>query len=336
MTLPAFEYCRPSTLPEALKLLKEHAGKIGPLAGGTDLLNNMKVGLNPAEFVLDITGIEGIASIDCSENNPLKIGAAVTIWDFVHKPEVRENLTALYQAGCGVGAVQHQQMGTVGGNLCQDTRCWFYNQTRHWRKARPLCYKTGGDQCHAVKKSERCHAVLCSDLAPVLVAFNARLQLMSLEGEREISLAEFYTGDGKTPTVLKAGEIVTQIIIPESAWKTKSAYVKVRSRKSIDFPQAGVAVVLSEEGGVVKDANLVLTALASGPVQIEGAGEIFRGVRVQEVDVVKISSLAHECAAKAKKDILPVANMSWGPSYRRKMVAVLIEETLQKIFNINS
>lgn len=331
MTLSAFEYCRPNTLAEGLKLLKENAEKIRPLAGGTDLLNNMKVGLNPAEVVMDITGIEGLANIECSVNKPVQVGAGITIWDFVHRPEVKENLTALYHAGCGVGAIQHQQMGTVGGNICQDTRCWFYNQTRHWRKARPLCYKTGGTQCLVIKNSERCHAALCSDLAPALIAFNAQVKIASMEGEREIALSDFYTGEGKNPTVLKAGEMVTQISIPESAWQTKSAYVKLRSRKSIDFPQAGAAVVLSEEGGVVQDANVVLVALGSGPVPVQGAGEIFKGIKIQELDGVKISALAQECAEKASKDILPVANTSWRPAYRRKMVAPIIEEALLKI-----
>lgn len=333
MTLPALEYYRPQTLTEGLKLLKEYEGQIRPLAGGTDLLNNMKMGLNPAEVLVDLMGMENMSAIECTVNNPVKAGAAATIWDLVQRPEVKENLTALYQAGCGVGAVQHQQMGTIGGNLCQDTRCWYYNQTRHWRKARPLCYKTGGDQCLAVKKSERCHAAFCSDVAPALIALETNIKLSSLDSEREIALADLYTGDGKTPTVLQAGEIVSQIIIPASAWKTKSAYVKLRSRKSIDFPQAGVALAVSEENGKVSKANLVLTALGSGPMVIQSAGSLLHGLNADELDAAKISALAKECAAEAGKVILPVANMSWRPAYRRRMVEILIEETIQKVFN---
>ncbi|KUO78324.1 MAG: hypothetical protein APF81_22340 [Desulfosporosinus sp. BRH_c37] len=332
MTLPALEYYRPQTLKEGLTLLKEQAGKVRPLAGGTDLLNNMKVGLNPAEVLVDLTGIETLSVIECSVDKQIIAGGTATIWNLIHQPEVKKSLTALYQAGIGVGAVQHQQMGTLGGNLCQDTRCWFYNQTRHWRKSHPLCYKTGGDQCLVMKKSERCHAAYCSDLAPALIAYGATIKLSSLESERIIPLAEFYTGEGKTPTNIKPGEIISEITIPQSAWKTKSAYIKLRSRKSIDFPQAGVAVVVSEEGGLVMDVSLALTALESGPVLAKGIGEIFRGLKTEDLDAGKISALAQECAAIAIKNVLPVANMSYRPSYRRQMVGVLIEETLKKIF----
>ncbi|HBW36143.1 FAD binding domain-containing protein [Desulfosporosinus sp. BICA1-9] len=332
MTLPALEYYRPQTIKECLTLLKEQAGKIRPLAGGTDLLNNMKVGLNPAEILVDLTDIEALSKIACSVNEQIIAGGAVTIWDLIHQLEVKQSLTALYQAGSGVGAVQHQQMGTLGGNLCQDTRCWFYNQTRHWRKAHPLCYKTGGDQCLVMKKSERCHAAYCSDIAPALIAYGATIKLSCLDSERIIPLAEFYTGEGKTPTNLKPGEIISEITIPQSAWQTKSAYLKLRSRKSIDFPQAGVAVVVSEEGGLVKDLHLALTALGSGPVLVKGIGEIFRGLKTEELDAEKISGLAQECAAIAGKNVLPVANMSYRPSYRRRMVGALIEESLKQIF----
>ncbi len=332
MTLTDLDYYRPQTLKEGLTLLKDHEGKFRPLAGGTDLINNMKVGLNPAEVLVDLTGIEALSTIECSVDKPIIAGGTATIWDLIHQPEVKEKLAALFQAGSGVGAVQHQQMGTLGGNICQDTRCWFYNQTRHWRRAHPLCYKTGGDQCLAMKKSERCHAAYCSDLAPALMAYGATIKLSSLDSERIIPLAEFYTGEGKTPTNIKPSEIISEITIPQSAWKTKSAYIKLRSRKSIDFPQAGVAVVVSEEDGLVTDVSLALTALESGPVLVKGIGEIFRGLKTEELDAEKISALAQECAVIAGKDVLPVANMSYRPAYRRRMVGVLIEETLNKIF----
>lgn len=332
MTLTDLDYYRPQTLKESLKLLKDYEGKVRPLAGGTDLINNMKVGLNPAEVLVDLTGIETLSAIECSVDKPISAGGTATIWDLIHQPEVKESLTALYQAGSGVGAVQHQQMGTLGGNLCQDTRCWFYNQTRHWRRAHPLCYKTGGTQCLVMKKSERCYAAFCSDLAPALIAFGATIKLSSLDSERIIPLVEFYTGEGKTPTNIKPGEIISEITIPQSAWKTKSAYLKLRSRKSIDFPQAGVAVVVSEEDGLVKDVSLALTALESGPVLVKGIGEIFRGLKTVELDAEKISVLAQECSAIAEKNVFPVANMSYRPAYRRRMVGVLIEETLKKIF----
>jgi 4-hydroxybenzoyl-CoA reductase subunit beta len=241
-------------------------------------------------------------------------------------------LAALYQAGSSVGAVQHQQMGTIGGNLCQDTRCWYYNQTRHWRKAHPLCYKTGGNQCLVMKKSERCHAAYCSDLAPVLIAYGATIKLSSVNNERIIPLVEFYTGEGKTPTNIKPGEIISKITIPESAWKTKSAYVKLRSRKSIDFPQAGVAVVVSEENGIVSDVSISLTALGSGPLLVKGTGELCHGLKTEELDAEKIAALAQECADIAGENILPVANMSYRPAYRRRMVEVMIEDALKKIF----
>ena len=332
MTLTDLDYYRPQTLKEGLTLLKDHEGKVRPLAGGTDLINNMKVGLNPAEVLVDLTGIEALSAIECSVDKQIIAGGTATIWDLIHQPEVKESLKALYQAGSGVGAVQHQMMGTLGGNLCQDTRCWFYNQTRHWRRAHPLCYKTGGNQCLVMKKSARCHAAYCSDLAPALIAYGATIKLSSLDSERIIPLAEFYTGEGKTPTNIKPGEIISEIIIPQRAWKTKSAYIKLRSRKSIDFPQAGVAVGVSEEGGLVMDVTLALTALESGPVLVKGIGEIFRGLKTEELDAEKISALAQECAAIAAKDVLPVANMSYRPAYRRRMVGVLIEETLSKIF----
>lgn len=332
MILTDLEYYRPSTLNEGLKYLMDYEGKVRPLAGGTDLINNMKVGLNPAEVLVDLTGIEELSKIECSLDKQITAGGTATIWDLIHQPEVKERLSALYQAGNSVGAVQHQQIGTSGGNLCQDTRCWYYNQTRHWRKANPLCYKTGGNQCLVMKKSERCHAAYCSDLAPALIAYGATIKLSSINNERIIPLVEFYTGEGKTPTNIKPGEIISEITIPQSAWKTKSAYIKLRSRKSIDFPQAGTAVVISEENGLVSDASLALTALESGPVLVKGIAEIFRGLKAEELGAEKIAALAQECAVIAGKNILPVANMSYRPAYRRRMVEVMIEDALKKIF----
>jgi 4-hydroxybenzoyl-CoA reductase subunit beta len=224
-------------------------------------------------------------------------------------------------------------MGTLGGNLCLNTRCFFYNQSQFWRQARPLCFKTGGETCHVVRGGDHCYSVYQGDLAPVLIALGARVKLAKKGGEWVMSLLDLYTGKGEEPIALELGEILTEVEIPAPAPDCKSGgsslataswggdYQKLRYRGAMDFPLVGVAAVLNWNGGSCARARVVLTAVASAPVVVEEASKLLEGQKPDEEVIARAAEAAYESAH-------PVANVGSTPRYRRKMVRAMAKRAI--------
>lgn len=322
MNLPEFEHFEPKTLSEACLLLKKYRDRAKVIAGGTDLLNLMRNRLFEPEYLIDLKRISELRNLRYNDVEGLVIGSAVTLSELIYSPLIREKAPLLVDAARTVAAPPLQNMATVGGNVCLDTRCLFYNQSKHWRSSRSICFKAGGNVCHVVKHSEGCHSVFQADVACALVALNAEAKLVEEGGERFIPLNEFYTGEGKKPNRLNPTEILTEIRIPRN-FHGSGKYEKFSSRATLDFPQVGVVMVLDYgQDGEIDDIRMVLNAAASRPVELKAVRQLLTG---KKLDV----NLIEECAKIATEAAHPVNNTGMSPHYRRKMVSVLVRRALK-------
>jgi 4-hydroxybenzoyl-CoA reductase subunit beta len=319
MHLPRFEHLQPESLEEALDLLSEHGEEARVIAGGTDLLVSMKHRLLTPKYLLDLKGLE----LDFIEQGRggVRIGALTRLTDIIKSPLVREKFPVLTRTAGYVAAPPLQNMGTLGGNLCLNTRCFFYNQSQFWRQARPLCFKTGGETCHVVKGGDHCYSVYQGDLAPVLIALEARARLAQKGGERVVPLLDLYTGKGEEPIALEEGEVLTEVEIPVPSASWGGDYQKLRYRGAMDFALVGVAAVLHLNGGSCAKAKVVLTAVASAPVVVEEASKLLEGQKLDEEAIARAAEAAYEVAH-------PVGNIGSTPLYRRKMVRVMTQRAI--------
>jgi 4-hydroxybenzoyl-CoA reductase subunit beta len=218
--------------------------------------------------------------------------------------------------------IRHE--ATIGGNLCLDTRCIYYNQSEFWRSSLKACFKRGGDVCHAVEKGRRCQAVYQGDLAPVLIALGAELKIASAKGERVIPLAEFFTGRGEKPNILKPDEILVEVRIPPSGHAAAGAYEKLRVREGLDFPMAGVAVMVKRTpSGTIEQAKIVLGAVGSSPTEVPKAATLLEGHKLTD-------DLLQSVSREAMDRVQPVENLAINASYRKRMVGVLVKRALRR------
>jgi 4-hydroxybenzoyl-CoA reductase subunit beta len=322
MKLPPFEYAAPKSVPAACRLLKERGKEGMILAGGTDLLQALKNRLKMPRVLVDLRGLP-LDRIRYSRRTGLKLGACVSLRQLADDPVVKEKYPMLAAAARQVGTAQLQAMGTVGGNLCQDSLCMYYNRSPMMRLTLAPCHKLGGKVCHAVSGSKDCWAVYSGDLAPVLIALRARVVLAMSAGTKSIALTDLYTGDGKKPNRLKPGQIVTEVLVPPPAPHSGGAYLKLRMRKTIDYPLLGVAVALTMDDQVCLDATLALTGVDKRPLWIAEA-ERLKGQVLCDEEVGQVALAAH-------KQAHPLSNVSeLLPKYRREMIDVYVRLAFQQ------
>jgi 4-hydroxybenzoyl-CoA reductase subunit beta len=322
MRLPDFQYVVPESVEELVEFLKSHPGEARVLAGGTDLLPSLKQGLHTPRTLVLLSRLPALKRIAFDDRSGLSIGPLATLRELETAPVNQERYPAVSRASGLVGSPQLRQMGTVGGNLNLDTRCFYYNQSSSWRKCRPVCVKAGGDTCNAIGGGKKCFAAFSGDLAPTLIALGASVRLMSGEGERTVPLGEYYTGNGAEPFVRRDDEVMTSIEVPPPPEGAFCVYRKFSIRKAIDFPLAGVAVMVNwKSDGTCRDLRIVLGGVASKPLEVEAAAALLEGARLEK-DLIE---QAAELAFKAAK---PVANLASTPSYRRLMVRELVEKAL--------
>lgn len=269
--LPEFNLLRPTTAGQAVEMLQS-APAARLCAGGTDLIVNMRHGLVELETLIDISAIDEMKSIT-TDANGLHIGAGVTLRDLADSDAVSKSYAAIAQAASAVAGPGHRAAATIGGNLCLDTRCLYYNQSHWWRKSNDFCLKYRGDICHVAPKGNRCRAAFSGDLAPAFMVFGAEVEIIGPEGSRRIPLPDLYREDGADYLTLANGEIVTGVHLP--AARGKSAYGKVRIRGAIDFPLAGVAVYC-ESKGAITNFRLAVTGTNSCPVLLDSPDALTR------------------------------------------------------------
>jgi 4-hydroxybenzoyl-CoA reductase subunit beta len=306
-----------------MSFLDKHGAEAKVLAGGTDLVAACKLrNVRPA-LLVSLGGIPELQGVRFQKGEGLRIGAMTSLYDVRCDASVLRHYPALAQAAAVVGTVQLQYMGTLGGNLCLNTRCIFYNQSDAWRRSREVCFKMGGELCHVVPKGKKCYAVFSADTVPALIALGAQVKLISSRGERMISAKELYTGDGKEPIAVKSDELLTEIRIPQPVGRQDSTYLKYRLRGAIDFPLVGVAVRMDSNGdGMCTDCSVVLNAVGSAPVEVPEVRDLLIGK-------VLTAELVDQVAERAVKNAHPVANTAGStPAYRRKMAGILTQRAL--------
>ena len=263
--LADFRTQRPATLADAVSALAAEGAV--PLAAGTDLLPNLRRGLGQPAALVDLTGVDGLGAISTLADGSLRIGAAATLEAIAEHALVRANWPALSQAAEVVAGPTHRAAATLGGNLCQDTRCIFYNQSEWWRSANGYCLKYQGDTCHVIVKNDRCYATYHGDVAPALMVLGARVDIVGPAGRRGIAVEELFREDGAGHLSLERGELVAAVELPPaSGWKT--AYAKARIRDAVDFPLAGVAVALRRDGDRIAGLKVAITGANSAPLLV--------------------------------------------------------------------
>ena len=326
MSLPTFQLLRPKTLDDAVSLMAKHDGDVKVVAGGTDLLPSMKQKLFTPGFVLDLRRVAELRGIKTVPGSGTEISALTTLTSIEHSPVIRRDYPVLYEAVKTVASPVLRNMGTLGGNVCLDTRCLWYNQSLAWRKSCGFCLKKDGNLCHVAPGGNFCWAAFSGDTAPALLCLGAEIEIAGPGGLKRTPLSEFYVNDGIVRLRLEKNEIVTRIHLPESAAGWRGSYQKLRVRGSIDYPLAGVAVALKMNSGRVEDARVAITAVNPAPHLIKDADAQLIGMTPSE----DIAERIGEMAARTAK---PLTTSVLTPEYRREMVKVYAKRAVMAAAN---
>jgi 4-hydroxybenzoyl-CoA reductase subunit beta len=337
LSLTEFKLLRPRTIEEAIESLAKHStrtrdshGKdytpIRIIAGGTDLIPSMRQKLFEPEHVLDLRGIAALRGIRPQPDGGVEIGALTTLRAIERSDFLRQHYQVLTEAAATVASPVLRNMGTIGGNICLDTRCLWYNQSLTWRKGCGFCIKKDGDLCHVAPGGTKCWAVFSGDTPPALLCLNAEIEIASASGTRRLPLQDFYTGLGDSYRNLQPNELVTRIFLPVSSAGYRGVYRKLRVRGSIDYPLAGVAVVMKRSsngnsGGHIADARIGITAVNPAPLLVKDAGELLAGKSLTETLAEAVGDLAARIAK-------PLTTSALTPEYRREMIRVFTKRAV--------
>ncbi len=322
LRLPPFRLHQPTSLGEATRILAAEGPAARLVAGGTDLWPNLKRGHQKARAVVSLTRIAELAGV--ATDGGLRIGATAVLADLERHTALRERYPALAAAIASISSPVLRHQGTLGGNLCLDTRCTYYNQNEEWRRSIHYCMKAEGTTCWVAPSSPRCWAVASADSVPMLIALDARVRLVARDGEREIPLVALYRDDGIDYLSKGADEIVTAITVPaeSDARRLRTAFFKLRRRGAIDFGVLSVAVALRLEGARVAEARIVLGSVGSSPVTAAEAARELVGRPLDE-DSIRAAAAATRAAAT------PMDNTDLDPRWRGQVTPVFVARTLR-------
>ncbi len=320
--MPEFNTARPTTMAEAVEI-RATAPDSRFLAGGTDLIPNIRRGITAPKTLIDLGGIAELRTIT-PQGGGHRIGAAVTLAELCAHDALSDTYTGLVQAAGGVAASSHREVGTVGGNLCLDTRCIFYNQSEWWRRSNDYCLKSRGEICHVAPKGDHCFAAFSGDLAPALIVLGAEVEIATPSGTRTQPLAALYRDDGIDYLVLGADEMIAAVYIPALADGLRTGYAKSQVRGAIDFPLAGVAVGLRREGSDIIDLRVALTGTNSMPLALQGTDGL-TGTPPDDALFEALDELV-------RKQIQPMNSTFTPPGYRRRVVAKLTRKLIQRLY----
>ena len=323
MHLPKFEHQRPATVKEAAELLKEYGSRARIVAGGTDLYPRMKYGLLRPEVVISLKGLSVEPPAPVGEGG-LQLDAFMSLADVVRSPEVLEKAPLLAEAALNVASNQIRHMGTLGGNLCLETRCTYYNQSHTYQYVEP-CFKRDGDRCYLIPKGRKCQAVFMADTVPALICLDAKVEVQSYSKGRQLPVADFYTGDPLSPIALSEGELVSKVIIPDSAPNRGSAFTKFSLRGGMEFGAVTVAVLLdgTDEGGACHKARIAVGSVMAKPVRAVKAEKALNGEKLS-------GDLLREVAKKIATEVRPVMHHGYSVPFLRACLEVQAYRTLTK------
>ena len=288
----------------------------------------MRQKLFEPQYVLDLRGIATLRGINAQSDGGVEIGALTSIRSIERSAFLRQQFPVLNEAAGTVASPTLRNMGTIGGNICLDTRCLWYNQSLTWRKGCGFCIKKDGDLCHVAPGGTKCWAAFSGDTPPALLCLNAEIEIASASGTRRIPLQNFYTGLGDNYRKLQANELVTRVFLPASSAGYRGVYRKLRVRGSIDYPLAGVAVAMKRANGHIEDARIAITAVNPAPMLIPRASELLAG----KVPDEGLAETAGDLAATISK---PLTTSALTPEYRREMIRVFTKRAILAAAGLN-
>jgi 4-hydroxybenzoyl-CoA reductase subunit beta len=333
--LPDFRVLNPRTVDEVIAARAANPGSM-PLGGGTDLVVNIRRGIVAPKVLIDMNRVQELHAIRADEKS-LELGASVRLSEIAEHPAINQHYPVLAQAAAHIAGPTHRNMGTVGGNLCLDTRCIFYNQSEWWRDANNHCLKTTGTICHVAPKSRGvCFATFAGDLAPALLTLGAEVDIAGPQGRRTVPLEKLYIGfarqdvpvtetqgDGKFYLSLRPGEILTAVHAKHTPG-LRSAYDKIRIRRSIEYPVAGVAVALKKDKDKLTELRIAFTGTNPRPVLLAGTAELCGGTPDEGV--------FKGLDALVRDQIMPMKTTFTPGHYRRRVAGVLARRLLTRLF----
>ncbi|PWT88933.1 MAG: hypothetical protein C5B54_09795 [Acidobacteria bacterium] len=320
MTLPAFDVIIPSTLKDALSFLAQNTDQTKIIAGGTDLIPSLKQRLFEPPFLLDIKSLPELQGIHELPDGGLRIGALTTITTLAEDRMLQTDVPVLQQAASTIAGPGLRNVGTIGGNICLDTRCYWYNQSYFWRESCGFCIKKDGTLCHVAPGSKTCWAVYSGDSAPALLTLDATITVASASGERIMPLKDFFVNDGLARNKMRKDEILTHISVPASARGLAGAYEKFRLRGSVDYPLAGVAVAMKKPNGSIEDLRVALTAVNPLPLLLK-----------DPMNVPEVPELAEGIRKLALRTAKPLKTSASTIDYRRHMLGVMLQRSLERL-----
>ncbi|MDE3155984.1 MAG: FAD binding domain-containing protein [Acidobacteriota bacterium] len=322
MRLPEFQYRAARTLEEAAALLAAAPGETMLVAGGTDVLPNMKRRQQVPKTLVGLRGVTEIQRVTPADGG-LVLGGGLTLTALVHHADLRARYAGLWQAAAQIATPHLRNMGTLGGNLCLDTRCTYYDQSYEWRKAIDFCMKKDGQVCWVAPSSPRCLAVSSTDTAPALMALGARVRLVSAAGARTVELDALYRNDGIDYLTRRPDEVLADVTLPPAdGWR--STYWKLRRRGSFDFPVLSVAAAARFDGDLVAEARLVLGAVASRPMPAPAAAAVLVGRRLDDEAIAEAADLAFGVAK-------PMDNTDFTLVWRKRVSRAFVTYALREL-----
>ncbi len=323
-----FSYFEPAEIKAALSLLAENKGKTKIMAGGTDLVPQMKRGLLAPDAVINLGKISSMQEIHESQEG-LKIGAMVTLGSLERNGRVRTLYPGLQAAVAHVAVPAIRNAGTIGGNICLDTKCIYRDQVQTWERALEPCFKSGGQRCYVVRGSKTCHASLAADTVALLMALKARAKIFSLTGERTVPIEDLYSGNGIQPLGPLPDELLTEIFIPRPEPKGGAAYARYSLRKAVDFPMVSTGVSLTQRNGTCTEARIVLGAVAPRPLRLIEAETALTGKTITDL-------LLKECAREAPREALQISKSGRIDRFTREMITSLVFQALKRAWPAES
>ena len=319
--MPDFKLYRPTKIEEAVKLHNGNSGR-KYIAGGTDMIVNVRRGIEQPNALIDLSAIKDLQKIK-ENGEEVSIGAGVTLSTLANEPRIKKNFAAISDAAASVAGPTHQNYGTIGGNLCLDTRCLFYNQSEWWRQSNDYCLKERGSLCHVAPGGKTCFAAFSGDVAPAALIHKAEIEIAGSKCRKRIPLEELYTDDGMNHLTINPGELLCAIHLPKSKIGISSTYEKARIRGSIDFPLAGVAVGLKQKNKLVEEIHVAITAVNPYPRKVNGLEKFF-GKMIGNGELDEIDEIVRRHAR-------PMRTTTVKPWYRRRVVGAMARRLVEQL-----
>ncbi|MEC9374777.1 MAG: FAD binding domain-containing protein [Pseudomonadota bacterium] len=322
MLLPEYNFHKPKTLDECLQVLSKIGDQGQLIAGGTDVVFNMRLRLFQPEHLVSIRSLEELQTIEELPDGALRIGAGCRLEDLSHHQVIQQKYPALKESIDAVASTHIRNLGTLGGNICLQTRCWFTNNSEEWRKGREGCFKTDCEHCHVIQTAHRCHAINNSDTPVALIALDATLTLAKAGETREVPIADFYRCDGEDFCILEPDEMVTAITLP--AIQKSSVFLKFTPRRGMDFSLGAIAASANFFNGKVENVRLVLGSISSAPIDLVGPAKILEAEGLDDQAIEKILPLI-------RGEMGELTNLYGRAGYKKQIARSLVERAIIKL-----